>query len=225
MIRVLLADDQELMRLGFSMVLGSKDGIEVVGEATDGAEAVRKVGELHPDVVLMDVRMPGVDGIAATKQIVAQYPDTKLIVLTTYDLDDYAFAGLRAGASGFLVKDVPPDQLVAAIRAVASGDAAISPRITKRMLELFGDELPRESSGGLADGGADSAKSGPLSVLTPRELDVLKLIAQGLTNAEIAEELFISETTVKTHVGNIFAKLNLRDRVQAVIFAYQHGLV
>jgi DNA-binding NarL/FixJ family response regulator len=221
MIRILLVDDQELMRVGFSMVLGAQPDIEIVGEAANGEEAIAKTAELRPDVVLMDVRMPGMDGIAATAQIVQNYPDTKVIVLTTYDLDDYAFAGLRAGASGFLVKDVPPEQLVAAIRAVASGDAAVSPRITKRMLELFGDELPKAPTSD--DKSATEAPGA--SQLTPREHDVLRLIADGLTNAEIAEELVISETTVKTHVGNIFAKLNLRDRVQAVIYAYDHGLV
>jgi DNA-binding NarL/FixJ family response regulator len=221
MIRILLVDDQELMRVGFSMVLGAQPDIEIVGEAANGEEAIAKTAELHPDVVLMDVRMPGMDGIAATEQIVANYPDTKVIVLTTYDLDDYAFAGLRAGASGFLVKDVPPEHLVAAIRAVASGDAAVSPRITKRMLELFGDELPKAPTSDDKPATADPGAS----QLTPREHDVLRLIADGLTNSEIAEELVISETTVKTHVGNIFAKLNLRDRVQAVIYAYDHGLV
>ena len=209
-IRVLLVDDQQLVRMGFRMLLDAEDGIDVVGEAGDGNEAVRLAGALRPDVVLMDIRMPGLDGIAATRAILAEHPDCRVIVLTTFDLDEYAFGGLRAGASGFLLKDARPGELIAAIRSVAQGDAVVSARVTRRMLELFGGQLPAEPD--------------ELATLTPREHEVLLAIAEGLSNTEIAQNLFLSESTVKTHVGRVLMKLGLRDRIQAVIFAYEHGL-
>ncbi|QWC15822.1 response regulator transcription factor [Cellulomonas dongxiuzhuiae] len=220
MIRVLLVDDQALIRMGFRLLIDSTDDLEVVGEAQDGQAAVEQVAALHPDVVLMDVRMPGVNGIDATARIVETHPDTRVLVLTTFDLDEYAFAALRAGASGFLLKDAAPAELATAVRTVASGEAVVSARITRRMLELFADHLPA---------GADVATSdGPhprLAHLTPRELEVLREVAEGLSNAEIAGRLFLSEATVKTHVGRILAKLGVRDRVQAVVVAYETGLV
>jgi len=212
-IDLLIVDDQELVRSGMAMVLGSAPGLRVVGEAGDGATAVRRVRELRPDVVLMDVRMPGVDGLAATKMITDAYPDVQVIVLTTFDLDEYAFGGLNAGASGFLLKDVPADELVRAVRTVAAGDAIISARITRRMLELTRGRLP---AGASAD--ADDE-------LTEREREVLVAIGAGLSNPEIAARLHLSESTVKTHVGRVLAKLQLRDRVHAVIYAYDHRLV
>jgi len=214
MIRVALVDDQQLIRTGFRLLLEAQPDIEVVGEAEDGAAGVQLARAHHPDVVLMDVRMPRVDGVTATAAIVEQVPDTRVLVLTTFDLDEYAFGGLRAGASGFLLKDISSAQLLDAIRAVASGEAVVSPRVTQRMLELFGTRLPDPD-----DGGGDAA-----SVLTPRERDVLLAIAGGLSNQEIAAALHTSESTVKTHVGRVLAKLGLRDRVHAVIFAYEHGL-
>jgi DNA-binding NarL/FixJ family response regulator len=221
MIRVLLADDQELLRSGFRMVLAAQEGIEVVGEAGDGDEAVVLTGRLDPDVVLMDVRMPGVDGIEATRRLAAAAARARVLILTTFDLDEYAFSALRAGASGFLLKDVPPDQLTAAIRAVASGDAVVAPRITRRLLDAFAHQLPEE-----ADEPPGAAADHPrLHELTGREREVLLELASGRTNAEIAERLVLSEATVKTHVGRILAKLDLRDRVQAVILAYELGLV
>ena len=221
MFRVLLADDQELLRAGFRMVLEAQDGISVVGEASDGDEAVVLCGRLDPDVVLMDVRMPGVDGIEATRRLIAAGSRARVLILTTFDLDEYAFSGLRAGASGFLLKDVPPQQLTAAIRAVAAGDAVVAPRVTRRLLDAFAHQLP--------DAGAEPPP-GPvddprLRELTAREREVLLELAHGRTNAEIAERLVLSEATVKTHVGRILGKLDLRDRVQAVILAYQLGLV
>ena len=213
-IRVLLVDDQELVRMGFRMLLEAEPGIEVVGEATDGSEAVRYARELSPDVILMDVRMPGLDGIAATALIVAESPSSRVIVLTTFDVDEYAFGALRAGASGFLLKDVRPAELLSAIRSVNAGDAVVSSRITRRMLDLFAGRMP-ESAESL-----DAA-----APLTPREREVLVAIGKGLSNTEIAESLFLTESTVKTHVGRVLLKLGLRDRVHAVIFAYQHGLV
>jgi DNA-binding NarL/FixJ family response regulator len=215
-VRVLIVDDQALVRMGFRMVLDAEPGIEVVGEAADGRAAVERAGELAPDIVLMDVRMPGMDGIEATAEIVARHPATRVIVLTTFDLDEYAFAGLRAGASGFLVKDTRPEHLMEAIRAVADGDAAISPRVTRRMIELLGPTMPATG-----EGAADPR----LRPLTARELEVLTALAEGLTNQEIAGRLFLSESTVKTHVGRVLAKLEVRDRVQAVILAYDCGLV
>ncbi|TRW43246.1 response regulator [Georgenia yuyongxinii] len=220
-IRVLLADDQALLRMGFRMVLEAEDGLEVVGEAADGASAVQMAGALRPDVVLMDVRMPGMNGLEATEQIVRAHPDSRVLILTTFDVDEYAFDGLRAGASGFLLKDTRPADLVQAIRTVASGDAVVSPRVTRRMLELFGSHLPTGAAGQGAPGGPDPR----LARLTARELEVLTLVAEGLSNAEIAGRLFVSETTVKTHVGNVLGKLDLRDRVQAVVLAYETGLV
>jgi DNA-binding NarL/FixJ family response regulator len=213
-IRVLLADDQPLLRMGFRMVLEAHDGLEVVGEAADGADAIAAVLDLRPDVVVMDVRMPGLDGIEATRRIVADRPDTRVLILTTFDIDEYAVAGLKAGASGFLLKDVPPSELVAAIHTVASGDAVVAPATTKRLLDRFlrGDD-------------AASVDLARLEILTAREQEVLGLIGLGQTNQEIAESLFLSEATVKSHVGRILNKLELRDRVQAVIFAYQTRLV
>jgi DNA-binding NarL/FixJ family response regulator len=216
-IRVLLADDQPLLRVGFRMVLESQDDLVVVGEAGDGAEAVRLTAELDPDVVLMDVRMPGVDGIEATRQIVASGSRSRVLILTTFDIDEYAFAGLRAGASGFLLKDVPPADLLTGIRAVAGGDAVVAPSVTRRLLDSFAHRLPEP--GGPA--GIDEA----LAELTAREREVLEELARGLSNAEIADRLVLSEATVKTHVGRILAKLDLRDRVQVVVFAYEIGLV
>jgi DNA-binding NarL/FixJ family response regulator len=214
-IKVMLVDDQTLLRLGFSMILEAEDGIEVVGEAGDGATALAQVAALAPDVVLMDVRMPGMDGIEATRRIIEAHPKVRVIMLTTFDLDEYAFAGLKAGASGFLLKDVRPPDLVSAIKAVAAGEAALAPRVSKRLLELFGPSLP--VSGGRPVVGLES--------LTPRETEVLTAIAEGMTNPEIAAKFSVSEATVKSHVSNIFAKLDLRDRVHAVIYAYQAGLV
>jgi DNA-binding NarL/FixJ family response regulator len=219
-IRVLLVDDQPLLRMGFGMILNAQPDIAVVGEASDGAEAVRAAQELTPDVILMDVRMPGVDGVEATRRIVDAAGDggTRVIILTTFDLDDYAFAGLRAGASGFLLKDVPPEELTAAIRAVASGDAVVSPRITRKLLDRYADRLPDPRDDAVPP-------SADLARLTDREHEVLLQVAAGLSNAEIAAELVLSEATVKTHVTRILAKLGLRDRVQAVVYAYQTGLV
>jgi DNA-binding NarL/FixJ family response regulator len=220
--RILLVDDQPLMRMGFRMILDAQEGFEVVGEAGDGDEAVRLTAHLDPDVVLMDVRMPGTDGVAATRRIVGSGSASRVLILTTFDLDEYAFAGLRAGASGFLLKDVPPDELTAAIRAVASGDAVVSPRITRKLLDSYASQLPE-------DGRATSALSREderrLERLTGREREVLGEVAAGLSNAEIAARLVLSEATVKTHVTRILTKLGLRDRVQAVVFAYQIGLV
>jgi len=219
-IRLLLADDQPLMRAGFRMILEEIDDIDIVGEARDGVEAVRLAGELNPDVILMDVRMPGVDGIEATRRIVTAGGTARILILTTFDLDEYAFSALRAGASGFVVKDVPLDELARAIRAVASGDAVVSPRITRRLLDIYAAKLP-DLSRGAASGPAPAA----LGQLTPREQEVLLEVATGLSNTEIAAKLVVSEATVKTHVGSILAKLGLRSRVQAVIFAYDTGLV
>ncbi len=217
MIRVLLADDQALIRMGFRMVLDAEADIEVVGEAADGAAAITQAKALNPDVVLMDIRMPGVNGIEATAEITRTL-DTKVLILTTFDLDEYAFGGLRAGASGFLLKDTRPAELIDAIRTVASGEAVVSPRITRRMLEMFAGQLP---SGATASGQVDPR----IASLTPRETEILRLVARGMSNAEIAAELVVSATTVKTHVGSVLAKLGVRDRVQAVVVAYETGLV
>jgi len=217
MIRVLLADDQALIRMGFRMVLDAEADIEVVGEAAGGAAAITQAKALNPDVVLMDIRMPGVNGIEATAEITRTL-DTKVLILTTFDLDEYAFGGLRAGASGFLLKDTHPAELIEAIRTVASGEAVVSPRITRRMLEMFAGQLP---SGATASGQVDPR----IASLTPRETEILCLVARGMSNAEIAAELVVSATTVKTHVGSVLAKLGVRDRVQAVVVAYETGLV
>jgi DNA-binding NarL/FixJ family response regulator len=215
---VLLVDDQPLLRAGFRMVIESQDDLTVVGEAGDGTEAVRLAAELDPDVVLMDVRMPGMDGIEATQQIVAAGGRPRVLILTTFDIDEYAFAGLRAGASGFLLKDVPPNDLLTGIRAVAAGDAVVAPSVTRRLLDSFAHRLPHAAP---AAGALDAA----LAALTVREREVLEEVARGLSNAEIAQRLVLSEATVKTHVGRILAKLDLRDRVQVVVFAYEIGLV
>ena len=214
-IRLLIVDDQALVRMGFRMLLEAEPGIRVVGEAASGSDALRIATELRPDVVLMDVRMPGLDGIATTKALLERSPNSRVIILTTFDLDEYAFGGLRAGASGFLVKDTRPEDLLAAVRAVAGGEAAISGRVTRRMLELFGDRLPA----------ADAPADDTLASLTPRELEILTAIGEGLSNGEIAERFVVAESTVKTHVGRVLQKLELRDRVQAVIFAYERRLV
>ena len=217
-ISVVLADDQALMRMGFRMVLEAEDDINVVGEASDGTAALAQAKALHPDVILMDVRMPGMNGIEATERIAQECPGTRVLILTTFDLDEYAFAGLRAGASGFLLKDTRPAELAEAIRTVASGEAVVSPRITQRMLEMFASSLPNS--------GTPAQASDPrIDSLTPREKEILVLMSQGMSNAEIAEHLVVSATTVKTHVGNVLAKLDVRDRVQAVVVAYETGLM
>jgi DNA-binding NarL/FixJ family response regulator len=211
--RVLLADDQALVRAGFAMILEAQPDLEVVGEARDGNEAIALAERLRPDVVLMDVRMPHLDGIAATAAITAAQPSVRVLVLTTFDLDDYVYAALRAGASGFLLKDVGRDDLVAAVRVVAAGDALLAPAITRRLLADFVRQRP-------------AAPARPdVPALTAREQDTLALLAQGLSNAQIADRLVVSEHTVKTHVGNVLHKLALRDRIHAVIYAYEHGLV
>ncbi|AUI62575.1 MULTISPECIES: response regulator [Amycolatopsis] len=212
MIRVVVVDDQELMRVGFRMVLGAQADIDVVGEAGDGAQAIRMAEELRPDVVLMDVRMPVLDGVEATKRIV-EAGTARVLVMTTFDLDEYVYSALQGGASGFLLKDTQPDHLVSALRAVASGDAVVSPSVTRRLLDRF-----------VGGGGKPMRDAAELDVLTEREREVLVLIAKGLSNLEIAETLFLSEATVKTHVGRILSKLDLRDRVQAVVLAYETGL-
>ena len=212
MIGVLLVDDQAMIRAGLRMVLESEPDITVVAEASNGAEAVQAGRRARPDVVLMDVRMPEMDGIEATAKLLETVPEAKVIVVTTFDIDDYVYGALRAGASGFLLKDAPPDDLINAIRVVAGGDALIAPSVTKRLIAEFAERREERPVNGL-DG------------LTERETEVLGLIARGLSNAEIAEELFVSETTVKTHVSHILTKLNLRDRVQAVVAAYEAGLV
>jgi DNA-binding NarL/FixJ family response regulator len=220
-IRVLLVDDQPLLRKGFRMILEEEPDIDVVSEAADGESAVTATREHQPDVVLMDVRMPGMDGIEATERIVGSGTASRVLILTTFDLDEYAFAGLRAGASGFLLKDVPPNELVDAIRIVARGDAVVAPRVTRRLLDEFAHQLPGNGDENAPSSGAIHA----LDQLTAREHDVLTAVAHGLSNAEIADGLFVSEATVKSHVGHILTKLDLRDRVQAAVLAYQVGLV
>ena len=217
-ISILLADDQPMLRLGFRLVLDAQPDMRVVGEAGDGATAVQMTRATRPDVVLMDVRMPGTDGIEATRQIVAA-STTRVLILTTFDLDEYAYAGLRAGASGFLLKDVPPPELMSAIRAVASGDAVVAPRVTRRLIDAF---LPHVPDPGTAPGANTPAE---IASLTPREREILVEIAAGLSNAEIAARLVVAEATVKAHVSRLLGKLQLRDRVQAVIYAYENGLV
>jgi DNA-binding NarL/FixJ family response regulator len=211
--RVVIADDQALVRTGFQMILKAR-GIEVVGEAADGAEAVDAVRRLRPDVVLMDIRMPVMDGLEATRRIVASATDCRVLILTTFDLDRYVYAALAAGASGFLLKDVTPEHLAAAVRLVTTGDALLAPSITRRLVERFA-----------VPAAAQPAIHRDLTSLTPRELEVLTLMGQGLSNAELATELALSEATVKTHVARIFAKLSLRDRAQAVVLAYETGLI
>ncbi len=216
-IRVLIADDQALVRAGFRMILEAEEGIEIVGEASDGLEAVAAAREHAPDVVLMDIRMPNLDGLEATRRLVGERGGgTRVLMLTTFDLDEYVYEALRAGASGFLLKDTPPEHLVAAIRVIASGDALLSPTITKRVIEEFIRRPPSSIAG---------ATPPAVEELTARELEVLGHMARGMSNAEIARNLFVSETTVKTHVARILMKLDLRDRVQAVVFAYESGLV
>ncbi|CAM2885893.1 response regulator transcription factor [Prescottella defluvii] len=213
-ISVLLVDDQELMRMGLNMVLDAHDDIVVVGEAADGAGAVEAAADLRPDVVLMDVRMPVVDGVTATERILEAGGPTRVLVMTTFDVDEHALGALRAGASGFLLKDTPPEDLVSAIRSVAAGDAVVSPRVTKRLIARFiSDDVP------------PSRDPAMLDVLTDREREVLCLVAGGLSNSEIAQRLHLSEATVKSHVGRVFAKLGVRDRVQAVVLSYETGLV
>ncbi|WP_316770982.1 response regulator transcription factor [Streptomyces sasae] len=215
-VRVVIADDQQMVRQGFTVLLNAQPGIEVVGQAVDGLDAVVQVAELTPDVVLMDIRMPELGGIEATRRIVGEHPDIKVLVLTTFDLDEYVYEALRAGASGFLLKDASADKLAEAVRVVAAGDALLAPGITRRLIAQFSQ----------LDGGRVRA---PLKTrvgeLTERETEVLALIAQGLSNAEIAERLVVAEQTVKTHVGRILVKLGLRDRTQAAVFAYESGLV
>ena len=213
-IRVVLVDDQELVRAGFTMVLDAQPDIEVVGEAGDGVQALELLRRTRADVVLMDVRMPRMDGIEATRRVVAA-SGPKVVILTTFDLDEYAFAAIKAGAGGFLLKDAGPAQLIEAIKAVHSGDAVVAPSTTKRLLDRFAVHLPD----------AEKKAVGALESLTERENEVLRLVARGMSNAEIAGRLYVSEATVKTHMGRILMKLNLRDRVQAVVFAYETGLV
>jgi DNA-binding NarL/FixJ family response regulator len=208
-----------MLRMGFRLVLDAQPDMRVVGEAGDGEQAVRLAAAEHPDVVLMDVRMPGTDGIEATRRIAATGTSTRVLILTTFDLDEYAYAGLRAGASGFLLKDVPPPDLLTAIRAVASGDAVVAPSVTRRLLDTFLPHLPDPA------GGTGVSRPPEVATLTAREHEILIEVAGGLSNAEIAARLVLSEATVKTHVGRILGKLALRDRVQAVVYAYEHGLV
>jgi DNA-binding NarL/FixJ family response regulator len=214
-IRLLLADDQPLMRTGFRMILEETDDIDIVGEAQDGTEAVRLTGELKPDVILMDVRMPGVDGIEATRQIVARNAAARILILTTFDLDQYVYDALRAGASGFLLKDVTAERLFDAVRVIAAGDALLSPGVTRRLISEFTRLKPPP----------DGPPAAALAGLTPRETQVLRLVAEGLSNPEIAAQLVVTEETVKTHVSRMLSKLGLRDRTQAVVTAYETGLV
>ena len=214
MIRVLLADDQALVRGGFQMILAAQPDIEVVGEAEDGRQAIDLTNRLLPDVILMDVRMPVLDGLEATRRLVELGTTARILILTTFDLDEYVYAAIRAGASGFLLKDVRPSQLVDAIRVVADGEALLAPAVTRRLLERFAATLPTPEE-----------RAPALATLTDREREVLELVASGLSNSEIAERLFLGETTVKTHVSSLLRKLGLRDRVQAVVLAYEAGLV
>jgi DNA-binding NarL/FixJ family response regulator len=212
-VRVLIADDQQLVRTGFRMILKAEPDIDVVGEAADGAEAVELARRLRADVVLMDIRMPVVDGLEATRRLLAASGDTRVLILTTFDLNEYVYEALRAGASGFLLKDAPAAQLVTAVRVVASGEALLAPSITRRLIAEFARRPPLND------------KPERMQELTARELEVLRLVARGLSNAEIANELFVSDATIKTHVARILMKLNLRDRVQAVVAAYESGLI
>ena len=217
-VRILLVDDQPLLRTGFKLILEAEHDLTIVGEAGDGAAAVEATRTLMPDVVLMDIRMPGMDGIEATRRIVRDHAaphDPRVLILTTFDLDEYVIEAVRAGASGFLLKDAPPEDLIAAIRIVADGDAIVAPSVTRRLLDRFATKLPSVRESGPPPG---------LESLTDRERQVLSQVARGLSNAEIARELVVSETTIKTHVGNVLSKLGLRDRVQAVVYAYETGL-
>jgi DNA-binding NarL/FixJ family response regulator len=216
--RILLVDDQPMLRMGYRMILDAQPDLNVVGEADNGLEAIELTNRLEPDIVLMDVRMPHLDGVQATERIVASGSDSRIIILTTFDLDEYAYGALRAGASGFLLKDAPPPDMLSAIRAVATGDAVVAPSVTRRLLSQFGRHLPAPDQ--LAD-----PPDSRLETLTPRERELLIEVARGLSNAEIADRLVVSEATVKTHVGRILSKLGLRDRVQIVVFAYETGLV
>jgi DNA-binding NarL/FixJ family response regulator len=214
-IRIVIADDQTLVRDGFRMILDAQDDIEVVGEATDGLEAVTCARELRPDVVLMDIRMPGRDGLEATREVLRESPQTHVLILTTFDLNEYVYEAMKAGASGFLLKDIPRSQLIEGIRTVAAGDALLAPAITRRLIEQFVRRPPA------------SVRPAPpaLEALTPREREVLELVARGRSNTEIATGLYVSEATVKTHVAHALRKLGLRDRVHAVVFAYESGLI
>ena len=213
MIRVLIADDQELVRTGFRVILNAEPDLEVVGETRDGRETIEAVGSLRPEVVLMDIRMPNLDGIEATRRIAARENPPRILILTTFDLDEYVYEALRAGASGFLLKDAGADELIHAIHVIAAGEALLAPSITRRLIEDYARRPPqREQPAALAD-------------LTPRELEVLRLLARGLSNADIAHKLVLGDATVKTHVARIFAKLDLHDRAQAVVLAYETGLV
>ncbi|MDG9674068.1 response regulator transcription factor [Micromonospora sp. DH14] len=214
MTTVLIVDDQQLQRMGFKMLLDGTPGITVVGEAATGAEAVRKVDQTRPDVVLMDVRMPGMDGIEATRRITAAGSRTHVLILTTFDLDEYVYAGLRAGASGFLLKDARPEELIAGIRAVASGDSVVAPSLTRKLMDAY-----------LQEPAPATSEDPRLSTLSEREREVLEAIGQGATNTEIAERFTLTESTVKKHVGRVLFKIGARDRIQAVIFAYDNGLV
>ncbi|MHB1595072.1 MAG: response regulator [Streptosporangiaceae bacterium] len=214
-IQILLVDDQELVRAGFKMVLDAQPDMRVVGEAANGIAALESLGSVRADVVVMDVRMPKLDGIETTRRICRAGDRPRVLMLTTFDLDEYAYAALKAGASGFLLKDVPPEELLFGIRSVHSGDAVVAPSVTRRLIDRFAPMFPT----------TDDRPPAELAELTGREREVLGLIAQGLSNAEIADKLFVSEATVKTHVGRMLAKLGLRDRVQAVVFAYETGLV
>jgi DNA-binding NarL/FixJ family response regulator len=214
-IRVLIVDDQTLVREGFRMILDAQEDIEVVGEAADGLEASAQARALRPDVVLMDVRMPGRDGLEATREILSEMPETHVLILTTFDLNEYVYEAMKAGASGFLLKDVPRSQLIEGVRTVANGDALLAPAITRRLIEQFVRRPPASVR----------ALPAKLDELTPREAEVLKLVAQGHSNAEIAAELYVSDATVKTHVAHALTKLDLRDRVHAVVFAYESGLI
>jgi DNA-binding NarL/FixJ family response regulator len=216
--RLLLADDQELMRMGFRMVMDTQEDLTIVGEVANGLEAVDAARRLKPDVVLMDVRMPEMDGVQATRLIVESGSSARIIILTTFDLDEYVYAALRAGASGFLLKDAPPGDLLSAIRAVASGDAVVAPSVTRRLLANYAHRLPVPDR-------SENEEDERLELLTSREREVLLQVASSLSNAEIAERLVLSEATVKSHVGRILAKLGLRDRVQIVVFAYETGLI
>ena len=216
MIRLLIADDEAMVRKGLRLVLETEDDLQVVGEASDGFEAIDETKRLRPDVVLMDVRMPRLDGVEACRRIVEEDNETKVVVLTTFDLDEHLFAAIRAGASGFLLKASPPEELVSAIRAAQAGNALVEPKMTKRLLDEFARRPEMPATGDVPDRFAE---------LTDREVDVLREVVRGASNAEIAERLYISETTVKTHVNHILSKLGVRDRIQAVVLAYDYGLV